>query len=183
MSSAERGRGVILTGTMLALACVLGLVEAALLPELPVPGVRLGLANIAVVVTAWAVGLRWALAVAAGRVVIVGLYAGTLGGPTFLLAASGALAAWCCYALLSRFGRVFSPVGWSVAGAAAHVCAQYAVMASIAGAPAVLTLLPAALAVSVLPGLATGLLSNTILSRLRIPTPLVGDRRAWGVWD
>ncbi len=184
MSSADRSRHVALTGVLIALASVLGLVESVFLPPLPVPGVRLGLANIAVLVAVVTLGVRWALTVSVARVLVVGVYTGSLLGPAGLLSLAGALAAWVVIALLAGSGDRFSIVGWSIGGAAAHVIAQLAVAALLFGSSAILALAPVSLSLSALCGLATGLVAQTVVSRAllsRAQQPLVmGTRRMMG---
>ena len=51
MSSTSHRAPVVEAGCLLALAVVLGLVERAFVPPLPVAGIRLGLANLAIIVT------------------------------------------------------------------------------------------------------------------------------------
>ncbi len=160
------GRLAATTAALLALAVVLGYLEAVLVPPLPVPGVKLGLANLAVIVALVRVGAARAAFVSLGRVLLVSLAVGTLGGPAFLLSLGGALAAFVVMWALSLRATSFSPVGWSVAGAAAHVTAQLFVAAALAGSPAPLALLPLSLAASLPFGLALGFLARTVLSRL-----------------
>jgi heptaprenyl diphosphate synthase len=160
---------------LLALASALGLAEAVWLPALPVPGMRLGLANLAVVFALWLLGPADAGAVSAGRVVIVGLATGGLLGPVGALSAAGALASWCAMALLWRRGETFSPVGWSVAGSAASMVAQICVAAVMASSAAPFLLLPVSLGLSLPSGLAVGLLAGTLISRVsRLSVRVVG---------
>ncbi|GAB4275067.1 MAG: hypothetical protein Kow0056_04200 [Coriobacteriia bacterium] len=175
MSSGDRAYRVALAGSLIALASVLGLVETALVPAIPLPGVRLGLANIAILLAAALLGLRWALGVSLCRVAVVGLASGTLGSPAALMALAGAFASWLAYAALSR-SRRFSVVGWSVAGGAAHVVAQYATLALLSGTPVLLGLAPASVIASALCGLVVGMLTLGILSRT--PSPL-SARAQW----
>lgn len=165
-------RRVVLGGVLLAGACVLGLLEASIAS--PVPGVRLGLANIAVIVAFVTVGRRSALAVTLLRVVVVGLATGALLGPVSALAFAGAAASWLAmaFALKSRFG--FSLIGVSVAGASAHVLAQFIAAAALTSAPGVLRLAPYALLVSLLFGIATGFAARSVVSRLK-GTVLTGN--------
>jgi heptaprenyl diphosphate synthase len=93
-------------------------------PPLPVPGLKLGLANIAVLIALVSLGPARAVAVSVGRVFIVALATGTIGGPVFALSLAGAMASLGTMSLLRRFGPLFSVVGWAVAGAAAHCLAQ-----------------------------------------------------------
>jgi heptaprenyl diphosphate synthase len=160
---------------LLALAACLGLAEALWLPELPVPGLRLGLANLAVLVALVALGPAQALFVSLGRVVVVGLATGTLFGPVALISAAGALASWTVMVALRSRGPAFSVVGWSVGGSAAHVLAQLTAAAVLASTAAVFALTPLTLALSLPSGLAIGLLARTLLSRIsRLSVSFVG---------
>jgi heptaprenyl diphosphate synthase len=165
-AEAWSARTLATAGLLLAMGAVLGLVESSLLPPLPVPGVRLGIANVAIVLALALLGPRKALAVSVLRVVVVGIAAGSLGGPAGLLAASGALCAWAAMALLSLRPDSFSVVGWSVAGAAAHVLGQLGVACLITGSAAPLLLSPLSLAASLGCGLAVGYSARLLLSRL-----------------
>lgn len=153
---------------LLALACVLGFVEAAL-PGLPVvPWLKLGLANIAVVVALALADGRTAAVVSIGRVVIVGLAAGTIGSPVFVIGAAGAVLSLVVMWSLAQAGPVFSPVGWSAAGAAAHVIAQFTAAAWMLGSWSILALAPLSVLIALPLGALTGSLARMIVSRLQI---------------
>ncbi|MDO8963050.1 MAG: Gx transporter family protein [Coriobacteriia bacterium] len=171
-SSAETG-ALVATAMLVAVAAVLGLLESAVFPPLPVPGVRLGVANLAVVLALAYLGPRRALQVSLGRVLIVGLAAGTLGGPGALMALAGALASWGAMSALARWAPDVSPLGWSVAGAAIHVLAQLAAAAVLAGTPAPLLLAPISLGLALACGLAVGYCASLLLSRLPHALPEV----------
>lgn len=157
-------RRIVLAGVLLAVACVLGLAESAV--GTPIPGVRIGLANIAVLVALYECGAGAALAVSVLRVAIVGLATGALMGPATGLGLAGATAAWAAMALVKASGPRFSIVGVSAAGAVAHVAVQFAVAAMLVGSIGVARLATPALLVSLLLGLATGLVARYVLSRL-----------------
>lgn len=161
-------RSIAITSGLLAVAAVLGLVEAAL-PGLPMaPWLKLGLANIAVVVALATFGGRAAAAVSVGRVLIVGLATGMIGSPVFVIGAAGAFASLLVMWALSRAGRVFSPVGWSVAGSAAHVAAQFVAAAWVLGEISIISLAPLSVLIALPLGAITGSLAHTVVSRLRI---------------
>jgi heptaprenyl diphosphate synthase len=159
-------RALATTGLLVAMGAVLGLVESALLPALPVPGVRLGLANVAVVLALSLLGPARALAVSLLRVLVVAIATASLGGPAGLLATCGAVAAWCAMAALWRFGATFSVIGWSVAGSAAHVAGQLLAACVVTGTLAPLLLSPLSLALAAVCGLAIGYSARLLLSRL-----------------
>lgn len=151
---------------LLALAVVLGYIEAVVLPPLPVPGLRMGLANIAVVVALAAFGPRAAALVSLGRVVLVALAAGSLAGPTFALSLGGALMALAAMLAVHAAGQAFSVLGWSVAGSAAHVAAQLLIAALLVGSHAPLALMPVLLGLSVPVGLVVGHSARLLISRI-----------------
>jgi uncharacterized membrane protein len=146
-SADSPARKVALVGFLVAVGAVLGLLESTVLPPLPVPGVRLGIANVATVLALALLGARPALWTGLMRVLVVGLAVGSLGGPATLLAFSGAAAAWSVMALLARFGDAFSVIGWSVA------------------APE-LVFAPLSLGLALVCGLAVGYSARLLLSRL-----------------
>jgi len=152
---------------LVAVGAVLGLLESSLVPQLPIPGVRLGLGNLAVVLALALVGRAAAFRVSTLRVAIVAVATGALGGPGFAMALAGAMASWAVMSLLSRVPGV-SSVGWSVGGAAAHVLAQLGVACLIAGSATPLLLSPVALALAVPCGLVIGYSSRLLLSRLPV---------------
>ncbi len=155
-----------LTAAFLAIAVVLGYLESVALPSLPVPGVKLGLANLAVIVALVHLGPARAALVSGARVVLVALATGALAGPVFLLSAAGAVASFLVMWALASRGDTFSPVGWSVAGAAAHVIAQLAMASLLASTLAPLALAPLSLGMSLPAGLALGLAARVLVSRL-----------------
>ena len=111
------------TAMMLALALILSIVEAWLLPRgiLPIPGFKLGLANVAILVTLYSVGSKEALAVAVLRSVVVLAFGGNVIG--FLFSLVGGVSAWAVMSLLSDFEHI-SVYGVSIAGASAHAIGQ-----------------------------------------------------------
>ncbi|MDY0341333.1 MAG: Gx transporter family protein [Coriobacteriia bacterium] len=161
-------RPIAVTAGLIALASVLGLVEAAL-PGIPVaPWLKFGFANIAVVVALALQGGRTAAVVSIGRVVIVGLAAGTLGSPAFTISAAGAVVSLVVMWALSGAGAVFSPVGWSAAGSAAHMATQFVVAAWLLGSWAIISLAPLSILLALPLGALTGQLARSVVSRLRI---------------
>lgn len=162
-SSAFLARTALLT----AAASILGYVEAVVLPVLPVPGMRLGLANLGVLLALVLVGASGALIVSLARVLIVGLATGALFGPTSLLALAGAFAAWGAMVLAVRLGRgALSPIGISLAGSFTHVIAQLGVASLLVGALHPLALAPVSLAAALLAGAAIGYSAHILLSRV-----------------
>ncbi len=157
------------TALLICVASVIGYAEAVLWPPLPVPGLKLGLANIAVIVALVHLGPARAAAVSLGRVFVVALASGTLAGPVFAMSVAGAVASLAVMVVLQRFGPTFSVLGWAVAGSAAHCLAQLVVAALLVGTAAPLSLAPLSLALSLPSGLAIGYLARLLISRTPRP--------------
>jgi heptaprenyl diphosphate synthase len=143
-----------------------------LLPPLPIPGLKLGLSNLAVLVALVALGPTRALVVSLGRVVIVGLATGGILGPLGLLSLAGAVFAWVAMAIAWRLGRgAFSVIGLSLAGASAHVLGQLLVACVLVDTFAPLYLTPLSLCLGILSGLAIGYSARLLLSH--VPSPVI----------
>ena len=108
-------RRITLMALLTAAAMILSYVES-LLPSPGIPGVKLGLANIAVIFALYRLGWKEAAAISLVRVGMVSLLFGSVGALFYSLA--GAV-----LSLLRRLD-VFSPVGVSVAGGVSHNVGQ-----------------------------------------------------------
>jgi len=159
-------RKTVICGLLIACGVILGLVESWFVAWSPAPWMRLGLANVVVVVALAMYGPREALTVSLSRVLLVGVATGTLAAPSGLLATTGAVLSVCTMVILARYGERFSVVGWSAAGAAAHTVGQFVAAALLAGSPAVLLLLPLSALASLALGVATGSVARVLLSRV-----------------
>lgn len=131
---------------------------------IPVPGVKLGLANIVTVFALWALGPGQTLLILLARCFLGSLFAGNLNALIFSLL--GGLCALGTMVFLSR-RRGLSLYGVSVGGAAAHNCGQIAAAVLTLGSAAPLYYLPVLLAVSLLTGGLTGLVSACLFQGAR----------------
>lgn len=151
---------------LVGLGVVLHRLEAML--PLPTPWVKLGLANIMTLVALVFLGFRAAVEVTLLRVLLGSVLGGTFLGPTFFLSLAGGLASVGVMGLLYREGRrAFSLVGISVAAAYAHTTAIFlCVFFLFIHQNAFFNLLPVFLTFSLVSGILTGLLANTITRHL-----------------
>jgi heptaprenyl diphosphate synthase len=155
-----------------AMGIALHLLEASLPNPLPLPGAKLGLANIVVLVAIVWYGLRDGLKVTVARCVLSSFVMGSFLGVTFWLSLAGGVAATVVMGLAYRYaGGAFSLVGLSVLGATAHNLGQLAVAAVVIGSGGVLMYyLPMLLLFALPAGVATGLVARGLLARH--PAPL-----------
>lgn len=107
----------------LCAALMLAFLES-LLPPLPVPGLKLGLANLAILLCTYGTGLPDGAAVAFSRCLLMGLLFGS--GTSLLFSLSGTAAVLCMLCLLRLAGaqRYMSFIGISVLTACAHHAGQ-----------------------------------------------------------
>ena len=92
---------VAFSGLMLALTLVLSYVESLLPLTIGIPGVKLGLANLAVLLTLYASGWQMALGIDVLRVVLSGFLFGNFAAILYSMA--GALVSFGAMVLLKRF--------------------------------------------------------------------------------
>ena len=123
---------------LMAAALILSWVEAVLPFQVPVPGVKLGFANIVLLYVLYTDTVPTALCFGVLRALLGGLFLGRISGILFSL--GGTLVAVCGMALLKRC-RCFSSLGVSAAGAVLHGVGQLTV-ASFLLTPSVWMVLP-----------------------------------------
>lgn len=154
---------IALLGLLTAIALTIFMIEAQIPPVVPIPGVKLGLANIVTVFAVFALGGGDGIAVLTCRVFLGAVFAGNFSS-IFYSAAGGLLA------ILVTIGmkRVLTTKQlWAAGclGAIAHSIGQMAVAVLITGTPGVLIYLPVLIVISVFTGLFTGLCAQFLVNR------------------
>ena len=158
-------RQLALCAVLAALALGLSTLESLFPISLliPLPGVKLGLANIVTVFALYELGALPALAILITRCVLGGLFAGNVSAMLFSLL-GGLLAMAVMIAL--RYCRRLSIYGVSIGGAAAHNIGQMAAAVITLGSTMVLGYLPFLLAVSLFTGVLTGFLASLLFAAI-----------------
>ena len=131
---------------------------------IPLPGIKLGLANIVTVFALYALGPGQAVLILTARCLLGAMFAGNMNALIFSLL--GGFTAMAVMILLTRLGRL-SVYGVSVGGAAAHNCGQVAAAVLTLGNTAPLYYLPVLLVVSLFTGALTGLIAAGLFRLLR----------------
>jgi len=152
---------------LVSLAGILHFVEALLPMPLPVPGLKVGLANIITLFVIVRYGLLEALLVCGLRVILGTAMTGSLFSLPFLLGVAGALAA--CLTMqfvLRKWVPPFSLVGVSILGAVSHNLAQIFIVMVVLNLPDLVYYIPYLMLFAVLTGTITGILISTLLRRL-----------------
>ena len=143
-------------------AMILSYVES-LLPSVGVPGVKLGLANIAVIFALFRLGGKSALAVSLVRVFMVTMLFGSMSALLYSLA--GAALSLGVMAFLRRTDR-FSTVGVSVAGGVAHNAGQILMAMLLLGTARLAYYYPILVISGVAGGIFTGLTAALLIRRV-----------------
>lgn len=157
------GRKVAVLGLWSAGAILLGYVESLIPVLFFVPGMKLGLANLAIVLTLYFFGLGSAAVVQLVRIVVVGFLFGNLFSIAFSLAGGFFSLAVMC--LAKRYGG-FTVYGVSVAGGVSHNIGQIFVAAFLVENVKIVYYLPVLLLSGLVTGLLIGLVSDEAMRRL-----------------
>ena len=149
-------------GLLTALALVLSYVES-LLPPLGVPGVKLGLPNLAVVFALYRLGFKDACVISLVRVVLVTLLFGN--GAALAYSIAGAALSLALMGLLWKTGK-FSSVGVSVAGGVAHNGGQILVAMALLETVRLAWYLPVLWISGTVAGVLIGIVSGVLVKRV-----------------
>ena len=158
----KKTKRLVLLAMLTAVAMILSYVES-LLPSVGIPGVKMGLANIAVIFALFRFGWKEAAALSLVRVVLVSLLFGSVGAMLYSLA--GAVLSLAVMALLRRIDR-FSTVGISVAGGVAPHARQNLVAVLLLQTKQPLAHLPVVAVSGIAGGVLTGLAAALLIRRI-----------------
>lgn len=147
-----------------ALALIFSYVEALIPFSFGIPGVKLGLANLVIVIALYKIKFGEVLLLSVTRVVLAGFMFGNYFSIVYSLA--GGLLSLAVMALLKKDGG-FGVLGVSMAGGVSHNVGQLAVAMLVVETFSVIYYLPVLLAAGAITGFFIGLLSGQILQRLK----------------
>lgn len=151
-------RRMVLMALFIAMASVLHVVESWIPLPLPVPGIKLGLANIISLIVIATFGWRDAVYVVIIRVFIASLFGGVFLGPAFAMSMSGAIVSTVTMAYVYKYWyHTFSFIGISIIGAVIHNVAQIMMAALVVSSITLLWYLPYLILFAVPTGWATGI--------------------------
>lgn len=142
------------------MAIVLSIVESFI--PVFVPGVKLGLANVIILIMLYEFKSYEALLVNIIRILLVGLLRGTLLTPTFLMSLSGGMLSFLVMLIFSRI-KIFSAIGVSVLGSVSHCLGQILIAIVLLSTDAVIYYLPFIAILSLATGVVSGLITKGYL--------------------
>lgn len=161
----RKTRKLTLMALLTAIALTIFVVENQIPAPVPIPGVKLGLANIITLIAMKLLGKKEAGAVLLVRVLMGSMFAGS---PSTLLfsAAGGALAYAVMCLLADRFGENQLWIVSALAGVA-HNAGQLAACVLVVKTPGVFAYAPILAASGVITGVFTGLAAQSLLKALK----------------
>ena len=160
MRERKPARTVALYGMLIALAFIFSYVEALIPVPVPVPGIKLGLANLVNLVGLYTVG---AAGTAAVSLVLVGFTFSNLFTMLYSLAGGAASLA---VMIPARKSGLLGTCGVSILGGIFHNIGQLTVAACVTSTAGVFSYLPVLMAAGVVTGAVIGLLGGLVVERI-----------------
>lgn len=149
----------------ISVAMILSFVESRIPAFVAIPGVKVGLANIAVIFALYKMGWREAIVVSVIRVLLVALLFGSVVSLAYSIA--GALISLSLMILLKKLG-IFTEIAVSVVGGITHNIGQILIAFLLLETKVVFYYLPFLLVSGVIAGIAVGVASALLIKRIKI---------------
>ena len=162
MTPAKR---VAYTAICVALAMVFSYVETLIPINFGIPGIKLGLANLAIVFALYALGLPLAALISLVRILLSALLFGNIASMLYSLA--GGFLSIIVMALLKKI-KGLSQVGVSIAGGVCHNIGQILMAWFMLGSFKIIYYLPVLIISGAVTGLVIGVLARKCLTLLKL---------------
>ena len=151
-----------LLGVLTAGAIVIAILES-FIPSVGIPGVKLGLANIVILIILYELGIVEAIVVNLLRVLVVGLVRGTFLSMGFLMSLTGAVLSLGIMILFYLLIKKFSIIGVSVIGSLFHVTGQILIAMLFLGTAYIFLYLPVIAVSAIITGVFVGIAAQLII--------------------
>lgn len=155
---------LVLLSITTAVALVLSFIESQIPALVAIPGVKIGLANIAVIFALYRFGVKEAVVISFVRIIAVSMMFGNFS--TFIYSVGGAALSMAVMVLLKKL-TPFSEVAVSVAGGVCHNIGQVAVAIFMLELTAIVYYLPFLILSGTIAGIAIGVAAALLIKRIR----------------
>ena len=159
----DRVKTLAFSAMFAALALIFSYVEALIPIPIPVPGVKLGVANLVIIIALYRMGFRRALSINCVRIALAGLLFSGIFGMIYSFA--GGILSLIVMQLLKRTG-LFSMVGVSMAGGVVHNLGQLVAACIVVSTPSLMSYFSILLFTGLIGGILIGILAYTVEKRL-----------------
>ncbi len=163
MNEFSKTKKIALAALLASLALIFSYIEVLIPFSIGIPGVKLGIANIVIIITLYYLGEGYAASVNVLRVLIAGLLFNGLFGALYSLA--GAIVSIIVMILLKRT-NLFSIIGVSMAGGVAHNLGQILVAAFLVSNIRIFVYFPVLIFSGIVSGIVIGIVAYNILKKL-----------------
>ena len=158
----SRTRRIAVSAMFAALALIFSYIEAILPLSTGIPGVKLGIANLVVILALYNMNFRYAMGINVIRILVAGLLFNGLFGALYSLA--GGVVSLTIMWLLKRTG-LFSMAGVSMAGGVAHNMGQLLVASALVSNLKMFVYLPVLMFSGIAAGILIGITASVINER------------------
>ncbi len=160
----KKSQSIALYGILIALGLLFSYIERMIPIPIPIPGVKLGLANLITVIGLYTIGIKGTIVVSLVRIIVVGftfsnLFSMIYGTGGWLLSITAMILCLHCMGI--------SCIGVSVIGGIFHNVGQIVIAIWVTQTPEVITYLPFLLISGVVAGSVIGMLGGNIVVRLK----------------
>ena len=152
-----------LLGVLTAAAIVIAILES-FIPSVGIPGVKLGLANIVILIILYELGIWEAAVVNLLRVLVVSLVRGTFLSMGFLMSLTGCVFSLGIMILFYLLIKKFSIIGVSVIGSLFHVAGQILIAMIYLGSAYIFLYLPVIAISAIITGVFVGVVAKLIIN-------------------
>ena len=152
-----------LLGVLTAAAIVIAILES-FIPSVGIPGVKLGLANIVILIILYELGIWEAAVVNLLRVLVVSLVRGTFLSMGFLMSLTGCVFSLGIMILFYLLIKKFSIIGVSVIGSVFHVLGQILIAMIFLGSAYIFLYLPVIAVSAIITGVFVGVVAKLIIN-------------------
>ena len=163
MRSGKYVRQITTMGMLVALAMVLGFVETLIPINLGIPGMKLGLANIVVVIALFLFDIKTAVVVSILRIILIAMTFGNMSMMFYSIA--GASLSLLSMIAISKI-KSFSLISVSIVGGIMHNVGQIICAAFVVRTNGVFTYLPVLIIAGLVSGALIGIVAGLISVRL-----------------
>lgn len=162
-AASERTRKLATSAVLASLGLIFSYIEAILPFSFGIPGIKLGIANLVVIIALYTLGSSYALSINVIRILVAGLLFNGLFGAMYSLA--GALLSFWVMLLLKKT-NLFSIIGVSMAGGVIHNVGQLLIAAVMISNLKIFFYFPILLFSGMITGILIGIISHFVLRRL-----------------
>lgn len=151
-------------GLLIALAFILSYIESLFPIPFPVPGIKLGLANLVVIIALYKLGSKEAFVLSVLRIILISFTFGNL--YMLMFSMTGGLLSWLLMSIAKK-SKLFSMVGVSVIGGVSHNIGQIIMAVIVVENINIAYYLPFLLVSGITAGIIIGIVASIIISRFK----------------